>query len=293
MGTTTGGGGLPSPGVTAIRSTGPYYFALPILGVRATALSEIGARRALRAPDAVVADPYRDNLFRTLLGLSAVPPMTNAAAFGFALDDGSCPLAFAQMSLGAPTGAALRQQANPFGMGGPITVPDSTTDTYHWTDALATSPPEFTSVANGANAWAATPTNFSEWYFPSRLSVDVAALPTTLQTPTGSYQANEGFRAQHGGEIDVPVLGVSTALTGSASAFDPVRSVITATVGAGRPNAGATRMEESGFRAMFVPGMTHIDPLTAVDDGTRNPVPGAVQQFAESNTANTVSIGVM
>ncbi|MEI8256827.1 MAG: hypothetical protein WCJ30_14225, partial [Deltaproteobacteria bacterium] len=285
------GGTIPTTGVTAIRAGGPYYFALPLIGLRATVLSEIGARRVVQNPDAVVADPYRDNTMRTLLGIPATPPMTNGAALGFALDDQSCPLAFAAMSLGQPVGP-VRSQPNPFGAGGPVIVPANATDTYRWTDAADATPPEFTSLANAAHAWAATPTNFSEWYFATRLTVDAGALPTSLQVATGSYQERERFRAIHGGAIDVPFLGISAALTGSASVFDGVRTVLTAAVGTGRPNAGAVRTVDAGFRAMFVPGMSHIDPLTGRDDGTRNPVPGAVAQFAEGNTAGTVTIAV-
>lgn len=283
------GGGIPSPGVDSIRATGPVYFALPLLGVRATVVSEIVARRALADADAVVTDPYRDNLFRTLLGITMTPPMSNAAAFGFALDDHSCPLAFAQMSLGSPLGAT-RMQPNPFGMGGPVTVPANATDTFRWTDAPNVMPAEFTSIGNGARAWAATPTNFSEWYFPTRLTVDVGALPASLQVASGSYQAREGIRAIHGGEIDVPLLGISTALTGSASAFDAARPALSSTVGANRPHTGATRSEDAGFRAFFVPGMTHIDPLTGDDDGTRNPVPSAVETFGAENTVGSVVV---
>ena len=47
-----------------------------MLGVRANVISEVVARRALVAPDGVVADGFRDILFRTLLGVSEIPPIT-------------------------------------------------------------------------------------------------------------------------------------------------------------------------------------------------------------------------
>lgn len=270
--------GIPAPGVEAIRQSGPRFFALPLLGVRALAVSEIVARRALDAPDAVVDDPARDALFRLLLGVSPVPAMTNAAALGFAFDERSCPLAFARMSCGEAVGA-LSTRMNPFAMTETLAVPSARDATYRWTDASATSPREFTSIRGVARAWTATPSNFSEWYFPTRLPVDIAALGN-LRLAADSWQVRNGIRATHGAEIDVPVLAIATALVGRASAFDAMRARLAPTLGADLPNAGAARDREEAFRASFVPRMTHIDPITADADNPANPVPADVLAFA-------------
>lgn len=276
------------PGVEAIRRSGPYFTALPILGVAALATSEIVARRALRAPDAVVTDPDRDRVLRLLFSLTAVPPLTNAGAMGLAFDDRSCPLAFARMSVGQPTGGPLRMVANPFATSEQLTVPSGRTETYAWVDAPAVTPPEFTPLVNAASAWAATPTNFSEWYFPTRLSLDTSAVGN-LSLAADAWQVREGLRVTHGREVDVPVLAIAAGLVGRAEAFAGLRARVAATVGADLPAAGATRSMDRGFRATFVPGMTHIDPLTAADDGARNPVPGLLATFAADNTRGTVT----
>lgn len=284
----SGPGGFGASSLARLRASGPYFVALPILGVKALAVSEIVARRAGIAPEGVVADNDRDSLYRVLLGVTEVPPMTNAAALGFGFDDRSCPLAFARMSLGAPAGGALRMAPNAFDPGEMLVAPSSATDTYRWTDAPSASPREFTPVANGVAAWATTPTNFSEWYFPSRLTLDVAALGA-MSFSADAWQVREGLRALHDREIDVPVLGIATALVGRADAFERVRARVAPTVGSDLPAAGANRSSAAAFRAVHVAGMSHIDPLTAADGNPDNPVPGLVFDFATAATTGTVT----
>lgn len=286
-GSMSGPAGLPSPGVDALRARGPFFFALPLLGVKALAVSEIVARRAAAAPDAVAADTDRDALFRLLLGVSPVPAMTNAAALGFAFDDRSCPLAFARMGVGEPVGATA-MRANPFATSEMLVTPASRDTTYRWTDAPMTTPREFTSIRNAARAWSATPSNFAEWYFPTRLPVDVAALGS-MRHASDAWQVRNGIRAMHGATIDVPVLGIATALVGRATAFDAMRARIAPALGADLPNAGATRDRDVAFRGMFVPRMSHIDPLTADADHPDNTVPRDVYDFATRATAGEVS----
>ncbi|MDO9017734.1 MAG: hypothetical protein Q8S73_04270 [Deltaproteobacteria bacterium] len=286
----TGGPFGPTAGVEALRRAGPYFTSLPILGVGALATSEIVARRAALAPTAVVTDPGRDRVLRLLFSLTTVPPLTNAAAMGLAFDDASCPLAFARMSIGRPTGGPLRMVTNPFAPTEQLTVPGGRTETYAWTDAPASTPPEFTPVANAAAAWATTPSNFGEWYFPTRLSLD-ASIVGDLRLAADSWQVREGVRAIHGASVDVPVLAIAAGLVGRANAFEGMRARVAPTVGADLPAAGADRMSERGFRALLVPGMTHLDPLTGADDGTRNPVPGLLSDFVRDNTRGTVMVG--
>jgi hypothetical protein len=279
--------GFGFPALATMRAQGPYFIALPVLGVAVQALAEIGARRALAAPEGVVQDSARDRLLSLLLGAQGAS-LTNAAAFGLTFDDASCPLAFARMGLGAPRGGALTTRPNPFAPMETITVPASRTDRYGWTDAPEVSPREFTSIANGARSWAATPTNFGEWYFPTRIVMDVSALGN-LRNGEGSWPWREGLRASHGGEVDVPVLGISAALVGRAQAFDVVRGRLSPTVGEGLPRAGLARSDPAAFRAMHVPAMTHLD-ITTADDAPGNPVPEAVLTFAVGNTRGAVTL---
>jgi len=284
-----GGGpiGLGNVGVDRLRMAGPWFTALPFIGVKALVVSEIVARRATLTPDAVVADPDRDALFRVLLSIPRVPPLSNAAAMGFAFDESSCPLGFARMSVGAPMGPITRA-VNPFDAMEMLAVPGSATEMYRWTDASAVTPREFTPIVNAAAAWTATPSNFSEWYFPTRLGLDVSALGN-LSLAMDSWQVREGIRAVHGRGVDVPVLGVATAFTARASAYDRVRDRVAAAVGVDLPAAGATRAMATAFRAIAVARMTHIDPLTAADDNAENPVPEAVLGFATGATRGTVT----
>lgn len=284
----SGPGGFGSASLSRLRSAGPYFVALPFLGVRALVVSEIVARRAAVAPDAVVADPDRDSIYQVLLGVRAMPPLTNAAAFGFGFDEASCPLAFARMSVGAPAGGALRMAPNAFDPTETLTAPASETDTYRWTDAPAATPREFTPLANGIAAWSATPTNFSEWYFPSRLSLDASALGD-MSLAASAWQVREGIRVMHGREVDVPVLGVAAALTGSAAVYERVRGRVAATVGADLPAAGANRADVRAFLAVHVPRMTHIDPISGADGNPDNPVPELLFNFATASTAGTVT----
>jgi hypothetical protein len=281
-------GGAPAPGgfgmaqgVTALRAGGPYFVALPLLGVQAVVLAEIVARRVLAAPDAVVTDGRRDELLRTLLSVDVLPPMSNAAAFGFAFDGDSCGLSFAAMNVGTPIGPTRSAMSV---LGPRITVPASETITYRWTDANESDPPEHTPLRAAALGWAATPTNFAEWYFPSRLTLDVSALGD-LRLSEGSFAWREGIRAAHGGAVDVPVLAIGTALVPDRARFDAMRARLSDTVGAGRPSAGAARTDERAYRVLMLPEMTHIDPIMAPEGGRRpNPVPAAVLDFARANT---------
>ncbi len=289
----TGGAPFGSPGLATIRSAGPYYVEIPTLGPRAFAIAEIVARRAALAPDAVVMDPFRDQTFGVLLGGVQLPPMTNAAAFGFGFDDASSAISIAAMSMGRPVGPTTLRPGL-LGMGSMIAVPSDPTVTYRWTDATMTVPREFTPVIDAANSFAATPTNFIEWYFPTRLALDVSALGD-LRLASTAWQFREGIRAMHAGEIDAPVLaiGAGNGIIRTVATFDAVRARLTLSVGPGRPNAGALRTADAGFRAIVVPGMTHVDPLSSSDDNPANPVPEAIATFARSNTTGTVTIAVM
>lgn len=281
-------GGAPAPGglgasqgITALRAQGPYYFALPLLGVQAVVIAEIVARRALAAPDAVVTDTRRDELFRTLLNLDRVPPLTNAAAFGFAFDGDSCSLSFAAMNVGTPIGPTRRTASV---LGPMITVPSDTMMTYRWTDAPMSAPAEPTPLRSAALGWAATPTNFAEWYFPSRLPLDVSALGDMRIAET-SFAFREGIRATLGGQVDVPVLAIGTGLVTDRARFDAMVPRLSAMVGAGRPSAGALRTDARGFRVLMLPSQTHIDPIMAPESTTPgNPVPRALFEFARDNT---------
>lgn len=276
----TSGGIMSVPGVDAIRAT-TRYLALPLLGVQVYTVAEIAAMSALYAPEAIERDRERSSVLATLMGLTVreLPAMTNEAAFGFAFDDASNGLSFAAVSMGQSTGGPVEGYDSLFGTR--LIRPSDPAATYTWIDALEVDPPELTPLANLAHSWVDGRTNFAEWYFPVRLALDLSAVGG-LVIPEDGWQASEGLRAFDGALVDAPILAVAAALV-PPERYEPTRARIAA-VGEGRPNAGATRDDDAGFRVIGVQEQTHIDPLTAADVPA-NPVPGAILDFVLANTA--------
>lgn len=271
-----GSGIMPFDGITEIR-TGNRYIALPLLGVGVYAQAEIVAMDALFAPDEIrTGDRDRDRVLGTLLSIPRLPPMTNEAAFGFGFDDASNGLSFAAVSMGTPVGP-VESYTSVFGA--TLERPSDRTATYTWIDAPDASPPEHTPVENLARSWVDGRTNFAEWYFPARLSLDLAACGG-LAIPETGWQADSGLRCRAGAQMDAPVLAFAAGLRSVAS-YEASRAR-GAAVGAGRPAAGATRDTDAGYRIVDVTFMTHIDPLSAADTDA-NPVPEEVLAFVGAN----------
>lgn len=274
-----GGGGtfMPFDGVSEIR-TGNRYLALPLLGVSVYAQAEIVAMAAALAPDEVrMGDRDRDRVLRTLLSVSgALPPMTNEAAFGFGFDDASNGLSFAAVSMGEPVGPVEPYDSV---FGATLERPSDRSVTYTWIDAPDATPPELTPVANLAEAWIAGRTNFAEWYFPARLSVDLAACGG-LAVASDGWEASYGLACSSGAAMDAPVLAIAAGLT-TVEGYEASR-LRAAPIGEGRAHAGATRDSADAYRVLDATFMTHIDPLTAADTD-RNEVPEAILDFVASN----------
>ena len=275
-----GGGSstIPITGLTAIRDT-TRYVALPILGVSVYAQAEIVAMAAVLSPDEVrMGDRERDRVLRTLLSATGtLPPMTNEAAFGFGFDDASNGLSFAAVSMGQPVGPVEPYDSV---FGARLERPSDRTVTYTWIDAPDATPVEWTPLANLAEAWSSGRTNFAEWYFPARLSLDLAACGG-LAIEDGAWQASQTLRCEGGAAMDAPVLAIAAGLRDVAS-YESSR-LRGAPIGAGRPNAGATRDSDEGYRILDATTMTHIDPLTAADTEA-NVVPETILAFVSANT---------
>ncbi len=286
-----GSGLMAQPGVDAIRERSPYV-ALPLLGLEVYVHAEVMSLRVLADPDAVVEDRGRDEVFQLLLELapSEVPAMTNRAALGFGFDDRSNALAFAQVSLGAPTGGPVETYTSSLG-GGELVHPSDPTATYDWVDALDADPPEHTPLDNLAHSFVDGRSNFAEWYFPARLTIDLGAV-AGADVPEGDWREEAGLRAFDRERVDAPVLAVAAALVDVAR-FGTLPDRLAGAVGDGRPHAGATRDEELGLRVIDATHLSHIDPLTAADGGD-NPVPEAVHAFVVEHAEDgTVSVPAM
>jgi hypothetical protein len=280
-----GGGFMPFDGVPGIR-TGNRYIALPLLGVSVYTTAEIVAMAAAFSPDEVrMGDRERDRVLGTLLSVPRMPPMTNEAAFGLGFDDASNGLSFAAVSMGSAVGPMEPYDSL---FGATLLRPSDRTVTYTWTDAPDTMPPEHTPVQNLAESWYAGPTNFAEWYFPARLSVDLGAC-AGLAVPSGDWQEDFGLRCREGATMDAPVLAVAAGLRDVAS-YERSR-MRSGPVGTGRPNAGAARDTDAGYRIVDVTFMTHIDPLTGADTEA-NVVPEEVLAFVAANVEPGTVAGI-
>lgn len=276
-----------TPSIDVVRSDRPFL-ELPLLGVGVFVQAEILALAALADPDGVrERDTERGRLFSILMGVPAVqiPPMSNAAALGFGFDDAHNGLTFAAVKMGHAAGGPLESYTSAFG--GELERPSDRTATYTWADAFDADPAELTSVASLGHSWVDGPTNFAEWYFPSRLVIDLQACGG-LTMPIDGWGAAFGLRCADGALMDAPVLAIATALRTVAD-YEPSR-LRAAAIGAGRPHAGVARTNDDAFRVLEATSMTHIDPLTA-DEGPGNPVPAAILSFVMSNVpAGTVSL---
>jgi hypothetical protein len=252
----------PQPGLEKDIRAGLTFFSLPLLGTKALAVSEYVAMDARRRPKDVAEDATRDGLLAVLLGQSPLPKMTNRAAFGFAFDDASCGLQIAAVSCGVGTGGTIAEYVSVFG--GKLRHPSDPSATYDWIEADATTPQEATSIDDAARAWFEGPgLNFAEWYFPTRLSLDVGAAATLDIADADWRSATQGLRAKHGSGIDVPVLAVGSVVA-KAGDYDAARAFF-APIGAGRPAAGVPRSDPRAFRVIEEPSLTHIDWVVGSD----------------------------
>jgi len=255
-------GPFPQLGVVKDIRAGNVFLQLPFLGDKAYVVSEYVAMKARWAPAAVEADSQRDNLLSVLLGQSPMPALTNRAAFGFAFDDDSCGLQIAAIACGSGKGGAITQYQS--ALGGTLSHPSDPTATYDWTEFDGASPKENTSIDDAARSWYEGPQlNFAEWYFPQRLPIDVTAALTLNVVPSDWRATQYGLLAEHGAQIDVPVLatGSVVALPG---AYDKLQALLPP-VGPSRPSAGKPRTDPDAFSVMQQPTLTHIDWIAGAD----------------------------
>lgn len=286
------------PGLTTIRGGQTFApFAQYGFSPAGFALAEVMAMRAAFAPDDVIADPDRDAFVGGSVNLppgTELPKLTNLAAMGYAFDDQTALMAFSRTKLGTPRPS---DKTDPYQglFGEPLVRPSTSAPdaTFGWVDAPAAKPAEPTPLAAMARLSFEGRTNYLEWYFPSRLFLDIYAVGAARGQTKGQWQDTEaGLRAYACNLIDAPILAIPSGLLSPAS-FDALKASLPP-VGAGRPNAGATRSQDAGFQVLHAQGMAHNDPLVAPDvDDTLNPVPKAVEAFIVANNgAGTVAVVV-
>jgi pimeloyl-ACP methyl ester carboxylesterase len=285
----TSAGGFPQPGVTGIRER-TRYTELPLLGVAIYTRTEILSLRALLDPDAVVDDVRRDLVLGTLLSLNRndIPPMSNAAAIALGFDDQHGPLAFARAKLGTLEGPT-EEYTSALG-GDTLLRPSNPETTYTWNDAPDSG--EVTSIADIAQSFTHGRSNFAEWYFPSRLPVDLGAVGGAA-IPEDGWQADAGLRAFDGAAIDAPILAVACGLIGDPSRYEALRDRIPTPVGDGRPQAGATREEAAGLTIVDAVDIAHLDPTLSSDGSANATIPETLAFVGLHAAAGGVTVPVM
>jgi pimeloyl-ACP methyl ester carboxylesterase len=170
------GGGLTSePGLNDIRSAGnAHYTTLPLLGIDVYTSAEIVALRTWFDPSGIVDDPKRDLAYQVLAELPEAPVATNIATLGLAFDSEHQPLSFTRVTMGSLTGGPTEDFTHTI-LGGMLTRPSDPDATYDWIDAFDADPVEFTPARNLARSFTIGESNFPEWYFPARISLDADA----------------------------------------------------------------------------------------------------------------------
>ena len=274
---TTGfSGGIGGPTSLQTLRTGDPLSSIPFVTRDLFVTSEILAMRAsqrLGQPTALNPDADLNRTFFFLLfGLRKVPPATNRAALAFGFDKHFEPLAFTRVSLGEAIGpVGPNPQAgllasllgiDPTG----LLAPTDMNATYDWQPSSA-SHPVATDLDTFAEALFAGPSNFIEWYFPARLTLD-AGITTSLNVqPSGDWRNDVyGMAVTENARVDLPVFAVAggDGFVIDAKNFDPYRDSISATLRNGRARSATA----AGFEAFTEPGYAHLDVLTAADPGT-------------------------
>lgn len=287
------GGVIPSPGLNAVRESARYT-TLPLLGIEALTRAEVISLRALADPDGVVEDVERDRLLAVLMSMSFrdIPAVTNETALALAFDDRFQPLGFIRAKVGQLSGPT-EMYASALAGGEMLLRPSDPDGTYAWVDALDADPAEYTPVRNMAESFVHGRTNFAEWYFPTRLPLDLGAVGGARIAEDG-WQADEGLRAFDGALIDAPMLAIAADLVGDPARYEAIRDRVAPAVGAGRPAEGVTRDDARAFRIVDATDLAHLDVVFAGDESSENPMPAAIEEFLREHTAaGTITVEVM
>lgn len=273
------GGILPLPGVDGIRSGDEDRTALlPLLSPTLFVTFEIAAMRAFYDPSGVSCDPQLGDLQQLLFGIR--PWVTNAAVLGLTFDDQYAPITIFAEHIGQATGGPFEHVSlEAFGLD--YDAPSDPAVVYSWIPA----DDDLSCLRSMARASFAGPTNFAEWLFPTRLTLDVAAVgDLAVSEAGGDYRWDEeGLRVSRAAEMDAPVLAIAAGegIAPDAAAYEAYRTAIAPTT-----RAGATRDEPEGFQVLVLPGYGHLDPVTAE---VAEPA-ATIVSFMEANREGTVTV---
>jgi len=260
---------------------------LPFIGPELFVTAEIIAMR-VRMGSASADSPDNDltsGFLGVLSGLEQPPVMTNRAALGFGFDNDYEPLAFARVSVGnaigpvgvSPNAAFFHSFLGPDDV---LLAPIDPGAHYDWMTSNRVSGGEPTDIDTFAGVLFTGPSNFIEWYFPARLTLDVGITSALDVRPTGDWRKDVyGMAVTENARVDLPVfaVGASRGLATEPSRFFSYRDSI-----APRLRNGATRAATAaGFSIMIQPRYVHLDVLTADDSGAGNGEFAALVQWMD------------
>ena len=268
-------GGFGSVSLAMLRSGDPLS-SIPFVTRDLFATTEILAMRtSARFGNPEELNPDQDlikNFFALLFALPTIPPMTNRAALAFGFDKHFEPLAFVRSSIGQAVGpigpnprAALFAGALGIDPSG-LLAPTDSEATYDWDPGSEDGAPPPTNIEDMARALFAGPSNFIEWYFPARLTLDVGITTSLNVQPTDDWRKDAyGLAVTENRRVDLPVFAVAggDGLVGDASRFEAYRDSIAPTLRNGEPRNAVT----AGFEAFTEPHFAHVDVLTGADRG--------------------------
>jgi pimeloyl-ACP methyl ester carboxylesterase len=277
--------------LSALRTGNPVVSLLPSVGPELFVTAEIiGMRTSSRfgAPTATTPDvDLFAKFFKLLFGLRQIPAMTNRAALGLGFDDIYEPLAFARVSIGEAVGpVGPNPNAGAFGgfvaPGETMLAPTDPHGSYDWTPSSATPVPEPTDMDTFATMMFSGPSNFIEWYFPGRLTLDVGITSSLNVRASGDWRKDVyGMSVTENARVNVPVFAVAAGrgLVRDVANFDPYKNSISPMLRDGTPRSATP----AGFMKIGKPGYVHLDVLTATDaDGTGNGIFGPLVEWMDA-----------
>jgi hypothetical protein len=266
-------GGFGSVSLAMLRSGDPLS-SIPFVSRDLFVTTEILAMRTssrFGKPEDLSSDQdLIKNFFGLLFGLPKIPPMSNRAALAFGFDKHFEPLAFVRSSIGqavGPIGPNPRAALFAGALGidpAVLLAPTDSAATYDWDPDREDGAPPPTNIDDLARALFAGPSNFIEWYFPTRLTLDVGITANLNVQPSSDWRNDAyGLAVTENSRVDLPVFAVAggDGLVGDASRFDASRDSIAPTLRDGSARASAA----GAFEAFSEPRFAHVDVLTATD----------------------------
>ena len=286
---TLSGLSFPLPGISTLRQTPAQNTIAAFLGEFGPMVSQIlvyiqiAGLYAAFAGDALTPLLQADNfqLINTLLmGGNMNAKVTNEAMLGFTMDRHFDPLTILTLTLGLPNGP-LAPTTSPLAPGQTMYKPtDPGTMVYTWNGG-----DHITGIKALEAALSDTYTTLTEWYFPTRLLVDLCAMGDTYGLNTQGWQAGYGFNFTYTSNMDAPVLafGGGSGLEQTATVFYKYRGLLPPA-----RNCDDQPRTACGFDIHIMPGYTHFDMLLSDPSIPADTIDPTIYTWIMSNTSGSM-----